>query len=99
MLLRKENGQQGTAPRPYSGPGREGKMQQSAVPRREGCSREVQAAGTQISFSSEGKNVFLRRHLGKYVQEIWILEQGRRNIFSSRKGMVGTRDILFQSLF
>lgn len=27
---------------------------------REGCSREVQGAGTQTSFSSRGKNVFLR---------------------------------------
>lgn len=69
LLLGKENGQQATAPRPHIGPGREGKMQQSAEPQREECSREVQAAGTQISFSSEGKNVFLR-DLGKSIQEI-----------------------------
>lgn len=32
LLLGKENGQQGPAPGPHSGPGREGKMLQSAVP-------------------------------------------------------------------
>lgn len=34
LLLGKENVQQGPAPGPHSGPGREGKMQQSAVPYR-----------------------------------------------------------------
>lgn len=52
----------------------EGKMQQSAVPySREGCSREVQSVGTQISFSSKGKNVLrsqkrLRNVFGKSVR-------------------------------
>lgn len=41
LLLGRENGQQGAGPRPPSGPGREGNMQESAAP----CSRERDAPG------------------------------------------------------
>lgn len=70
----------------------------------ERCSREVQGAGTQISFSSKGKNLFLRsqnrlRKVFWQVSEICVRWQDRRIVFLSRKGMLSQWIFCFSPFF
>lgn len=100
LLLGRENGQQGAGPRPLSGPGREGKIQESAAP----WSRERDAPGKcrdteKLQHWREGcfpKKLEETVESFWQVSEIWIRQQGGRKVFLSRKEMVGTGDISFQ---